>query len=95
MTQIINEPTHNKGKILDLVLCNPSAQKLLLSSSVLNPLSSSCDHFLISFNINHKSKNKTSPVVRYPVFRKAKYEVINHEIREFLNNHQFYFNRPT
>lgn len=92
LNQLIHEPTHNKGNILDLILCNSNAHNLLLSSSVLNPLSSSCDHFLMSFNINHKNRKQIRPISRYPDFKNANYEKINLEVSEFLNNQKFIFN---
>ena len=44
-TQIINEPTHEKGNILDLLLCNALSFDILLSSVILPPLTLTCDHF--------------------------------------------------
>ena len=51
LTQHVNEPTHIKGNILDLVLCNAISKTLLLSTAISNPLSTSCDHNIISFKL--------------------------------------------
>ena len=49
LRQCISEPTHEKGNVLDLLLCNRLAYNNLLCSSVNSPLASTCDHLLISF----------------------------------------------
>ena len=53
LSQCINEasrPFHTDN-ILDLLFCNNAASSLLLSYSVKQPLTSTCDHSLISFAI--------------------------------------------
>ena len=79
LRQFVTEATHTKGNILDILLCNPSARDLLLSVDVKPPLSTSCDHNLISFTIRttHTIVNKSNA---YPNFRKGDYERIKNSL---------------
>ena len=75
--QCIYESTHEKGNILDLLLTNVIAYNMLLSSTVIGPLSSTCDHFLISCSIKLQNKqNQTSHTQSFRDFKKANYSTI-------------------
>ena len=54
--QCIDEATHVKGNILDLLFSNTPAKQKMLNYSVHPPLSSTCDHSVISFEIQSVSK---------------------------------------
>ena len=77
LTQVISEPTHNDGNILDIVLCNISAYNCLISSCVECPFTVTCDHLLISltFKNNHISINTRKKLVR--LYKKGDYVKIN------------------
>lgn len=77
LQQFVSEPTHIKGNILDILLCNPPARDLLLNVDVNPPLSTSCDHNLISFSLqtSHADVHKSNS---YPNFRKGDYDRIQY-----------------
>ena len=78
LTQHINEPTHKKGNTLDLLFCNIRANSLLLSSSVQQRLSSTCDHDLVCFFVDTPpSYTCTSQTKELFNFVKADYTSIN------------------
>lgn len=79
-SNVLDVPTHEKGNILDLLLCNPFAHSLLLSTSVLPPLSSSCDHSLISFSLDLAFKEPLEKSFKYPDYNNADYASINEEL---------------
>ena len=66
--QCINEPTHDKGNTLDLLFTNSVSKNILNSYAVLNPLSSTCDHSIISFHIRLKTLSKAATTqYKYPI----------------------------
>ena len=77
--QCIDEPTHVRGNVLDLLLCNYSAKKSLLSSFVLPPLSATCDHNVLAFTFNCSNHSNDSSY-QYPDFSKANFPCINTEL---------------
>ena len=79
LRQFVTEATHVKGNILDVLLCNPSTRDLLLSVDVKPPLSTSCDHNLVSFSIRTAYTN-TNKANAYPNYRKGDYESINNSL---------------
>ena len=54
LTQCVQESTHNKGNMLDLVLCNHLAYNQLLQCLVNPPLTSKCDHNSVSLKVEVK-----------------------------------------
>ena len=82
LQQCIDVPTHEKGNILDLLLCNPLAHNSLISTSVLPPLSSSCDHSMISFSLKFAFKEPLEKSFIYPDFHNANYALINQELEK-------------
>ena len=48
LQQLVTEPTHKGGNILDLLIGNMAAISLISSHSISAPLSLNCDHFLLS-----------------------------------------------
>ena len=80
LQQCVDAPTHDKGNILDLLLCNPIAYNLLLSTSILPPLTSSCDHSLISFSTDFIFKEPQEKSFEYPDYHNADYDSINEEL---------------
>ena len=75
LDQLITEPTHCDGHVLDLLLCNLFGQKYLMNYYVGMPLSTSCDHSLIHFSLQWESRFSTSKTFRH-CFKKANYDVI-------------------
>ena len=76
LQQFVTEATHTKGNILDILLCNPPSRDLLLNVDVNPPLSTTCDHNLVSFSIR-ASRTSVDNASEYPNFRKGNYERIN------------------
>lgn len=75
--QFINVPTHQKGNILDLLLCNTPAKYKLLNYNVDSPITETCDHNLISFQVQiSSSSSHTQTLVRFPNFSRANYTKI-------------------
>ena len=88
LEQCIEVPTHNKGNILDLLLCNDLAYNNLLCFSVEPPLSHTCDHSLISFKTQLKNRKKSNtPNYKIPNFPRANYSQINDELNAINWNH--------
>ena len=50
-SQHVLKATHEKGSILDILLCNTVAQPLLTFCNVIPPISTNCDYSVISFNL--------------------------------------------
>ena len=74
--QNIIEPTHDKLNTLDLLFSNVNGNGSLISFSVDEPISPSCDHNLISFSIQSKIRSHIIHKSTYPNFRKADYDKI-------------------
>ena len=72
-TQHITEPTHNQNNTLDLLLSNILANNILLSSTVNAPLTSTCDHNAISFNVLANNQTKDNIDSQFPNFKKGNY----------------------
>ena len=76
LKQLISEPTHCNGSILDLLLCNIIGNKYLNSHCVDASMSNSCDHYSIYFSLIWPSTQNKS-VTKIPNFRRANYELIS------------------
>ena len=75
LNQLIAEPTHSNGNILDLLLCNYFSSSILISYCIDMPFCSSCDHSSIHFHLKWTVKtNTTKPKCHN--FQKANYKVI-------------------
>lgn len=96
-TQKISEPTNSKN-ILDLLLCNYNAINILKSYTVAAPLTTSCDHNLISFSLStsfpiHSQSHKP----HYPDFKTADFNKINDHLTKvdwtptYNGNYQEYY----
>ena len=84
LTQHIRDPTHLKDNTLDLLLCNNSANNLLLNHSISSPPWFS-DHYLISANIshiNHNNYKSDSETYSYPDFKSADYNFISNHLSQ-------------
>ena len=77
LTQCIDSATHQDGNVLDLVICNLAARSILNSSSIDSPISSTCDHNLISFSLSASVPLSHRFSYSYPNFKQADYEKIN------------------
>ena len=55
LDQLITEPTHHDGHVLDLLLCNLFSKKYLMNYYVDMPLSTSCDHSSLYFSLQWDS----------------------------------------
>ena len=78
-SQEIQKSTHIKQNILDLLLCNYTSKNILISSSVNSPLTSTCDHNLISFAIQSNSSSLPNKP-QYPNFSIADYQSISNSL---------------
>ena len=77
LTQVIENPTHKNGNILDLLICNHFGLDRIISHSTTFPLTDTCDHNLISFNVKIESQIVDNPKVASYNFKKADFENIN------------------
>ena len=80
LTEHILQPTHKRGNTLDLLFSNLPAQAILLSYSVEAPLSSTCDHNLITLQFELKNKVSFLPNKLLRNFAKANFDDINIEL---------------
>lgn len=87
LSQHIDEPTHDQGNILDLLLCNYSSKNFLISTTVLPSLSASCDHSMIAFTLLLSSNVNQQSSFQYPDFSKANFPEINNTLRSHCWNH--------
>ena len=86
-TQQIQTSTHVKNNILDLLLSNFLGNKLLHSFSVNPPLTSKCDHNLISMKLLIENKNDNSlPSPPLLNFKKANFQRISEELLSVIWN---------
>ena len=78
--QLVNDPTHNQGNLLDIVLTNNT--QLVSDLTVQNDfLLCKSDHFPISFNIKSNVRRKKAPKREMYNFKHANWEAINEELR--------------
>ena len=88
LQQSITSATRNDKSILDLLICNQSAFSHLIDSNVDCPLSSSCDHNLITADFSLEIPlTSTTPRNCTPNFKAANYDHIN----EILQQQHWYF----
>ena len=79
--QCVNESTHEKGNILDLFFTNVISYNSLLSCNVLCPMSSTCDHSLISCCIKVQNNHSLAPSTqKFRDFKQADYYAINEQL---------------
>ena len=93
LTQCIPSATHKDGNTLDLVICNLAGTSILISSSVECPISSSCDHNLISLTLSASVLSFSNSSYSYPNFKKANFDNINHALSSY--NWNLLLNQPT
>ena len=79
-TQHIQTSTHIKNNTLDLLLSNFLGNKYLQSFSVTPPLTTNCDHNVISINLFTKTHYKSLPGPRLLNFKKANIDKISEEL---------------
>ena len=79
LTQLINQPTHEKGKILDLVLCNLSGVVESLVVHGKNEICSS-DHYGVTFKVRMTFRTKISKrkILNY---KKADWVGLNNDLK--------------
>ena len=84
MSQLITEPTHIKGKTLDILLTN---SKDLISKTNVSNINSFCksDHYLINFEVKTNLKHIKAPKRKIQNFKKANWGALNRD----LNNIQW------
>ena len=83
--QHISEPTyhghHQSDSILDLVLSNPQGSSTLVSTSLVQPICTTCDHDAIVLKVNHRSSQPFRSSKPTFCFRKANYDLILPHLR--------------
>ena len=86
LEQLINDPTHVKGRVLDLLLTNNSS--LVRNSKVLNnEVICKSDHYPITFSIACKVNRLKPPKRKIYNFKKANWDQLNRDI-ESIDWHQ-------
>ena len=73
LTQLLTEPTHEKGNILDLLICNNTAKPLATSFVISAPLSANCDHFLLSVTLTLPAMSYSSKNTQFRDYTRASY----------------------
>ena len=79
-TQCINEATHKKQNILDLLLCNQLAYCMLISHEIKPQLTSTCDHKVISFDIDFSSTKKAECKPAVPLYMRGDYASMSEKL---------------
>ncbi|WP_293138076.1 reverse transcriptase family protein, partial [Moritella sp.] len=86
LTQLINQPTHDKGNTLDVVLtkfpCNVSNLKVLDKDYICKS-----DHYGINFELNSKAKRQKSIKREIYNFKKANWTKLNEDLSK-INWHR-------
>ena len=77
--QMVNEPTHEKGNLLDLLFTNTSRAVDNVNVLQKNEICSS-DHFGITFNIKMKFKNKADKRKIFN-YKKANWQNLNNDLK--------------
>ena len=77
--QCVEEPTHVKGRTLDILLTNFRA---LVSDVKVNKLKNICksDHYTVSFKVNISTKNKKLSKRRIYNFKRASWDQLNDDL---------------
>ena len=88
LKQLIQQPTHNKGKILDLVLTT-HPQNISNINVLDENLSIKSDHFAISFQISEKIKKNKKRKRKIYNYTKANWNALNLSINSFNWNSIF------
>ena len=79
LEQLVNSPTHNKGKILDLLLTNSST--LVKDIKVLeNTMVCNSDHYPITFSVVCKANRLKPPKRQIYNFKRANWDQLNRDI---------------
>ena len=79
LEQLVNSPTHNKGKILDLLLTNSSI--LVKDIKVLeNTMICKSDHYPITFSVVCKANRLKPPKRQIYNFKRANWDQLNRDI---------------
>ena len=79
LVQCIASPTHNKGKILDILLSN-SENHINNISTISNHEFCKSDHFGITFDVKFKIKRKKPIKIKGFNFKHAKWDRLNEEL---------------
>ena len=79
LTQCINEPTHSKGRTLDLILTNNDGMMSNVNVLPRNSVIKS-DHFPIEFDVNTKFKYRPVPKRKIYNFKLANWDKLNLEL---------------
>lgn len=76
LNQLIDYPTHEKGNILDLILCNDSAKTLIMNHSSSSS-SWYTDHYLISLTLSLNQHSSFSNTHSYPDFKSCNFDIFS------------------
>ena len=80
LVQCITSPTHNKGKILDILLTN-SENHLSNISIISDQQFCKSDRFGISFDVKFKIKRKGTIKIKSFNFKRANWDILNEELK--------------
>ena len=80
LVQCITSPTHNKGKILDILLTN-SENHLSNISIISDQQFCKSDHFGISFDVKFKIERKRPIKIKSFNFKRANWDILNEELK--------------
>ena len=85
LDQCITDPTHIKGRTLDLLVTNYSSCISNLKVFSDKYLCKS-DHYLVTFQVNANVKYNKTPKRKILNFKKANWDALNNRVRPFFKN---------
>ena len=77
LDQYVTESTHSSGSTLDLVFANPLASNHIINCEVLAPVSSTCDHNLISLTCTIAPESSFKLKRQFLCYNRGNYDAIN------------------
>ena len=79
LVQLINEPTHIKGNILDILLTN---SKQFINDVIVSNSNGLCksDHYFINFKINLKVGRKKTVKIKAFNYKRANWDLLNRDL---------------
>ena len=80
LEQHINKATHKYGSILDLILCDKASFTNLESINILSPLSTTCDHNIITFSLYYETSSSQKQPLPYLCYNRGDYDQINQKL---------------
>ena len=92
LQQFVSESTHKSGSTLDLLICNHLSSRRIISTNVLPPFMSSCDHNVIHFGLHFEhTKISAANIPEYYRYDDGNYQEINQTLSRIDWDYVFTF----